>query len=208
MRANKSLSHFLSLFFLLLLTSHFSHAEFINFDDIERINDPDNPFWADQPITDHYSTKGLLIDGGYLNKYFDGDIERTVSGPNYLQGGPYFSLTFIGKLPAYVSLIVTSSHEDVVFLDAACGDGSILSAETPGWAGPDKHSPFKAKNLVTFASDFGISNINISAFYFLRNSAMIDDLKYHYAVPEPKPIVLFSIGLLLLIFIRMSRARD
>lgn len=183
------------LYAVMLLACAHVQAVTINFDDIERVTDPENPFWADQPITDQYLSKGLLVDGGYLNTYYEGEPDKWVSGPNYLQGGPYFGLRFVGNLPLFVSLVVTSSHEDVVFLNASCGDGSMLSSETPGWAGPDKNSPFQAKNLITFSSAHGISHIDISAFYFLRNSAMVDDLVFHYSVDEPGSLALLLLGL-------------
>lgn len=187
----------------LLICTH-AHAITINFDDIERVNDPEYPSWADQPITDQYLSKGLLVDGGYLNSYFEDESHKRVSGPNYLQGGPFFGLKFVGDLPRFVSLVVTSSHEDVVFLSASCGDGSVLASETPGWAGPDKNSPFQAKNLITFSSTHGISHIDISAYYFLRNSAMVDDLIFHYSVPEPSALILILLGLLAIYCARMA----
>ncbi len=198
MHNRKSLVFLFRYFFALLTVfmCSYAHAVVINFDDIERVHtDPDDPFWADQELTDQYLSRGLLIDGGYLNSY-DPDSDLIVSGKNYLQGGPYFGLTFVGKLPTFVSLIVTSSHEDVVYLNALCGDGVTLSQQTPGWAGPDNNTPFEAKKLITFTSDFGISHIDISAFYFLRTSAMIDDFTYRYSVPEPAAILLFIMGLL------------
>lgn len=194
MRTDKFSTSFSKIIFLLslVLACSSSHAVFINFDDIERSNDP---FWASQPITTEYLAKGLIIDDGYLGSYWSGS-DYTVSGPNYLQGGPYFNFSFAGKLPSFVSFIVTSSHEDAVYIDALCGDGTILSKETPGWAGPDHDIPFEPKQLITFTSTSGISKINISAFYFLRTSAMIDDLRYSYAVPEPESIILLLMGLL------------
>lgn len=186
----------------MLLMCNYSYAVFINFDDIDRIDDP---FWASQPLTTEYLAKGLLIDDGYMGSY-GGAPELVVSGPNYLQGGPYFNLTFVGELPKFISMIVTSSHDDVVYLDALCGDGSILSKETPGWAGPYYNSPFAPKQLITFTSEFGISKINISAFYFLRTSAMVDDLTYYYAVPVPESNILMLLipGLLILLLMRLK----
>lgn len=192
----KLLFHVFAVFLIFLAS--FTHAAKINFDDIKRVYDPVDPSWADQPITGEYLAKGLFVDGGYLNEYFEEEVERFVSGPNYLQGGPYFSLTFVGKLPSLVTMVVSSSHDDKVYLNALCGDGSNLLSETPGWAGPDDNSPFKAKNLITFNSAAGITRIDISAYYFLRTSAMIDDLEFHYEVPEPTPFLLLAIGGLLI----------
>ena len=201
--------HFVQLLFGLTLLISFicrsAFAEVINFDDLKRISDPESPYWADQPITDYYAGKGLVISDGYLNEYYEND-ENMVSGPNYIQGGPYLTFYFVGNPPKFVSLVVTSSNGDVVTLGAACGDGSVLTANTPGWAGPDNDTPFKAKNLITFASDHGISKIDVSAYYFLRTSAMIDDIIFHNNIylPEPAPFLLLAIGLIALL---MGRRR-
>jgi hypothetical protein len=189
---------FLGLLLLIFSFCRSASAGVINFDDIKRNSDP---FWAAHPITDHYQSEGLIIDGGYLNEYWVED-ETVLSGPNYLQGGPYLSFSFVGKKPKFVSLVVTSSNKDVVTLGASCGDGSILVAETPGWAGPHNNTPFKANNLITFVSDHGISHIAVSAFYFLRTSAMIDDITFYYELPEPAPMVLLALGLMALILAR------
>lgn len=177
-----------------LLCSSYASAVFIDFDDIERNEDP---FWAAHELTDEYLGKGLLIDGGFLSSY-DPDSADIVSGPNYLQGGPYFDLLFVGSLPRFVSMIVSSSHEDAVHLTARLGDGSTLSQKVEGWEGTNPDYIQEKKKLITFTSDFGISQIDISAFYFLRTSARIDDLEYHYDVPEPGSLALFLAGMLAL----------
>ncbi len=186
----------------IILMCRYASAEVINFDDLERVDDP---FWAAQEVTNEYESKGLIIDGGYLGKYWREQGEEIVSGPNYLQGGPYLYFSFVGKLPKFVSLVVTSNNQDVVYLGANCGDGSVLHAETPGWAGPEKNTPFKAKNVITFVSQHGISSIGFGAFYFLRTSAMIDDVTYHYELPEPAPLLLFGLGLFALILSRTQK---
>ena len=192
------------IFLLLMLTgANFSHAVVINFDDIKRVHeDPESPSWADQPITDQYASKGLVIDGGWLNSYYEED-PNILSGPNYLQGGPYFGLKFTGHLPKFVSLIVTSSNRDAVYLNALCGDGSTQFRNTPGYAGSDDDPPFEPNQKISFYSALGISYIDISAFYFRRTSAMIDDLTYHYEIHEPGTLILFAIGLFALIWKRV-----
>ncbi len=194
MRSPKLLSHLSAsfLFSLTLLGSSYASAVIINFDNIERVDDP---FWAAHPLTTEYADHGLIIDDGYLGSYGP-DSEMAISGPNYLQGGPYFNLTFTGPLPSFVSMIITSSHEDAVYLDAILGDGSIIEQEVLGWAGPDHDDPQEVQKLITFESSAGIAHIDISAFYFLRNSAWIDDLEFRYAdVPEPGTLTLLLAGL-------------
>ncbi len=196
MRASNLRSRFSTCFFGLLglLGSSYASAVVINFDDIERIDDP---FWAAHPLSTEYADRGLIIDGGFLGLY-DADSEALASSPNYLQGGPYFSLSFVGTLPLFVSMLVTSSHEDAVYLDARLGDGTHLARQVAGWEGPDHDTPPEIKKLITFESTSGIEHIDISAFYFLRNSAMVDDLELRYTVPEPGTLALFLAGLLAL----------
>lgn len=193
MRPPKLLSHLSAsfLFSLTLLGSSYASAVIINFDDIERVDDP---FWAAHPLTTEYAGQGLIIDDGYLGSY-DPDSTATVSGPNYLQGGPYFNLSFVGTLPLFVSMVVTSSHEDAVYLNALLGDGTTISQHVAGWAGPYEDEPQEFKKLITFESTAGIEHIDISAFYFLRNSAMVDDLELRYTVPEPGTLALLFAGL-------------
>lgn len=181
----------------IILGCSYSHAVVINFDDIERVHEDDYPFWADQPITNQYASKGLIVDGGYLNSYqnVEGNV---VSGPNYLQGGPYLSLIFVGIHPKVVSMVINSNYQDVAYLDASCLDGELISKETKGWAGPHSNTPFVPNQIITFRSEAGISHINISAFHFLRTSVMIDDLTYHYSLPEPGSLLLLGIGFLFL----------
>lgn len=209
MRISKFSASLAKYFFIAAtaISSSYASAVVINFDDIERVHpDPDDNFWADQPITDQYLSQGLIINNGYLNSY-DSWSEYFVSGPNYLQGGDYVSFSFVGKLPKYVSMFVTAPSKDVAYLGAWCADGSVIWEETPGWAGPDHDTPFKGKNLITFYSDAGISRINISSFYNLRTSAMIDDLTFLYEVPEPTPAFLLGFGLLALFGSRAKSSR-
>lgn len=190
-----------------LFIGNYANAVFINFDNIERYHpDPTDPYWADQEITDQYLSRGLLVSGGYLNEY-GSFSDYLASGPNYLLGAHSLSLTFVGKLPTFVSMLVTAPSKDVAFINATSADGAIYSQETPGWAGPHHESPFQGKNLITFNIESGISRINFFTFYGLRTSVMLDDLTYHYAVPEPTPWLLLLPGLFILISARLNDKR-
>jgi len=192
MRPPKLFAHLSAacLFSLTLLGSSYASAVIINFDDIERVDDP---FWAAHPLTTEYAAQGLIIDDGYLESYEPDSA--ALSSPNYLQGGPYLNFSFVGTLPLFVSMVVTSSHEDAVYLNALLGDGTIISQHVPGWAGPYSDEPQEFNKLITFESTAGIERIDISAFYFLRNSAMVDDLEFRYTVPEPGTLTLLLAGL-------------
>jgi len=83
----------------------------IDFDDILHV--PTDGLFDDQPITNEYASKGLLVSDGYL--IFQSDLFG-VSSPNALIGGPFFRLSFIGKLPTFVEFTVSAPFEQASFI--------------------------------------------------------------------------------------------
>ena len=110
-----------------------AHAVFIDFDDLVPVYDPTFPCFCDNPLTNQYESKGLLIENAYLNG------ESTDGGftfENVLSSGPYTTLSFIGELPTFVSMYVTSASGDAIFLSAYGPAGDIGTYQTPGFAMP------------------------------------------------------------------------
>lgn len=171
-----------------------AHAVFIDFDDLVPIYDPESPCFCDNPLTNQYASKGLLVDNAYFNgESFDGGLTYE----NVLTSGPYTQLNFTGPLPTFVSMYITSANNDAIFLTAYGLKGFISEVQTPGYAGSDEDPAAVPNFLVSFSSAAGIKSINIDSYYFLRVGAAIDDLTFTYSsVPEPSSLILLILGLM------------
>lgn len=133
--------------------------------------------------------------------FFDGSSsDGGLTFQNYLITGPYGQLIFSGELPTFVNIFVTSIHSDAIYLSAWGPDGFLETKKTPGFGGPFDDTPPEPNFYISFTAEKGIKFIDISAFYFRRTGAMIDDLTYTYAsVPEPESFLLLMMGLTALI---------
>lgn len=182
---------------LLSLFSVPAKAVVINFDDLVYVPTWPEDFFGDHELTDEYEDQGLLISGGFLSVWHEG-TGPSVSGPNYLTAGHDLTLEFIGELPTFVSMYVSSSWGQAVFLSAYSSSGLIASHTTDGWKGFDTDPLYVPNQLVSFSANEGISEISVGDFYGQRTGAMIDDLTFTYSaqVPEPSSVFLFGLGLL------------
>ena len=162
----------------------------IHFDDLVPIHDPVFPCFCDNPLSNEYASKGLIINDGYL----DGEsLDGGITYQNVLITGPYGQLSFTGELPTFVSMRVTSLHGDAIFLSAYGPDGFLATQQTPGFAGPFDDTPPEPNFYISFSAATGIQAINIDAFYFRSTGAAIDDLTFTYtSVPEPSSLLLLS----------------
>lgn len=195
----KYITMVLAVFFTTGITN--AYAALINFDDLVYVPTPDDDCFCDHDLTNQYESQGLLIDGGFLSTSDDGSN-------NFLWGGPFLSLKFVGTLPTKITMSVSAALEDVVFL-YAFGPGFNSFKQTLGWAGPFDDTPYSPNQIITFTSASGISGINISAFYDIRVDAMIDDIDSYYSatVPESGSLGLLSLGLLGGLVMRPRRNR-
>jgi hypothetical protein len=118
------------------------------------------------------------------------------------------TFSFIGQLPAYVGMHVSSYRNEAIFMQAfgAAGD-LVASARSSGFAGPFDDIPYVPKEYITLTSPAGISRIDFWGFFNRSTSAGIDDLTFTLAeVPEPPMNILIALGLLLVIYRRWNSA--
>lgn len=195
--------------FLTILSNNV-HAVFIDFDDLVYVPEyPEWPHFADTPVTDQYASQGLLIDGGYLLPYYqspEGELEpNAISGPNYLIGGNWLDLNFVGdKLPTYVGMYVGSAYE-AIFLEAYGASGLLGSTYTKGSAPPTWDAPYEPRQYVSFEFAEGIKQIQMWGAFGSRTSAHVDDLTFTYAhVPEPSSFILMCVGVFAIFYKRIS----
>lgn len=188
LKAIKKLFITAATIFSLAVANH-AIATVIDFDDLNPVFDPENACWCDNPLYDQYVDKGLLIYGAWV---------VGGSSQNQMLTSNWATLEFVGELPTFVSMNVTSVNGDAILLDVYGASGLLYSTATSGWQGLEKYStPAIPDELITFNSDIGISHIDIQGFYNMRIGASVDNLKFTYAsVSEPTPFALLSIGLL------------
>jgi hypothetical protein len=184
------------------LSTSCAQATFINFDDIQYVpEDPESPNFYDVELTNQYADKGLLVDGGFIMSY-EGIAPGTVaSQPSYLLGSEFLTFSFLGDLPTFVGLYVSSSFEESIYFNAYNSSGLVAAKNTLGFQ-PDDDSEnddgYIPKQYVTFNSDIGISSITVENAFGLRASAIIDDLTFtrSVSVPEPSSVLLLMFGVL------------
>lgn len=184
-----------------ILMSPFTYAVFIDFDDLNPVYDEEWPCWCDNPLSDEYLDKGLLINGAWVNG---------INHENVMLTSNWASLEFVGDLPSLVSMNVTSHYGDAIFLEVYGTSGFLYSIFTSGWQGWEETStPVIPDEFVSLRALEGIKYITIQGFYGMRIGASIDNLNFTYAsVPEPSPLLLMLAGLTLILWQRrFSRVR-
>lgn len=176
-RALRSYRHAAAAAVLSLAAMH-AHAVLITFDDLPP-PDPESGF-AGRPVTNEYASFGLIVNEGYLGG-------SGVPGTNQvLYGAPSLYLSFTGDLPNYVSLYVSAPNEDQVTINAT-GPGYARTAYTDGYRWPpETATPYRDNQYVSFHSATGISNLDLTAFYFLRTGPVIDNVYFGNVAPVPE----------------------
>lgn len=191
----------LAMIFTALGMANNVSATIIDFDDLNPVYDEIYPCWCDNPLTDQYLAKGLLINGAWVNG---------ADSHNNMLTGNWASLNFVGELPTFFSMNINSVHDDSVLLSIYGATGLIAEKHTAGWTGPDdEYIPVIPNEFFSFNSEQGISSIVIQGYYGLRTGAEVDNLTYTYSsVPEPSSIALLSLGLFGLILRRVNKRKN
>jgi hypothetical protein len=166
-----------------------SAATVIDFDDLNPVYDEEFPSWSDNPLTDQYRDQGLLISGAWVNGANSENVMLTSNAA---------TLEFVGDLPTFVSMNITSHYGDAIFLDFIGTSGQLHSITTSGWQGLEEYStPVIPNEFISFSSDEGIRFINIQGFYNMRIGASVDNLTFtHTSIPEPASVVLIALGMI------------
>jgi hypothetical protein len=164
-------------------------ATVIDFDDLNPVYDELFPCWCDNPLTDQYRDKGLLIHNAWVN----GE-----NAQNSMTTANSATLEFVGELPTFVSMNITSVYGDAIFLDFSGTEGYLHSITTAGWLGWEENStPVIPNEFVSFSSDVGIRYITIQGFWNMRMGGSIDNLTFtNTSIPEPASLALITLGLL------------
>lgn len=180
-----------------------AQAALITFDERPWVFGPDEYAWYSNPVDEEYSALGVHFNTGYLQPSGHGAPFNT----QYLLGGPYFSITFSGTLPTFVSLAFSSPIPNLrATVSASTADGaSAGSFDTGGfyWAGPELgfvETPYHDNSHATFHSDSGIARLDFDTYASSRIIAKIDNLYFGAvaAVPEPASLAMLTAGLLVL----------
>jgi len=180
---------FVTATFSSLALSTNSFATVIDFDELDPVFDEEFPCWCDNPLSNQYLDKGLLISEAWV---VGADHDNSMLTSNFA------TLKFVGELPTFISMNVTSIYGDAVILDIYGPSGFLFSPNTSGWRGLEEYSTPEIPNeFVSFSSDTGISYITIQGFYNMRLGASIDNITFtRTPIPEPTSIALITLGLL------------
>jgi hypothetical protein len=175
-----------------------ANATLITFDDLPPPLPGD---FAKNPVTNQYASKGLLISGGYLTQPDPASKNQALLASEFAQ------LIFLDTLPTFVSLSVSSSLRDHIYVSAS-GPSFLQTITTSGYGGPLNSTPYMPNELVSFASPGGISFLRLSDFYNFGVDAIVDNVYFGAvpAVPEPPSWVLMGVGLLLFIAVKRKRS--
>lgn len=194
--------HFIAAIVFSLLLPTTAAATVIDFDDLDPVYNEEFPCWCDNPLSDQYLDQGLLIHNAWV---------VGAKPNNSMLTSNWAGLEFVGELPTFLSLNITSHYGDAIYLDFYGESGYLHTITTSGWQGyEDISTPVIPNEFISFSSDIGIKSVSIYGFYNMRIGANIDNITFtHAAVPEPSSIAFMSLGLLGLLLrrSRFSRAK-
>lgn len=190
----KKISFIATLFIFVGLSSH-AFATFIDFEELAPgyYSSPHNtPCECSLNLDDQYLDKGVQ----FADTWIVGDIDSGYKVLAGLSPGIFFTG---GTLPTFFSMDVTSLFEDAMTLNIYSPSGLLSTIITSGWtiSPSEEYDPPPKPEFVSFSSELGISAITIQGIFNRRFIATLDNLTVtNTSVPEPSPLVLFTIGLL------------
>lgn len=172
-----------------LLLSTSAYATVIDFDDLDPVYQEEFPCWCDNPISDEYIDKGLLIHGSWV---------VGAKPHNSMLTSNWGGLEFVDELPTFLSMNVSSAYGDAVYLDFYGEQGFLRTIITSGWRNvEDEVTPPIPNEFISFTSDVGIKSVSIYSHWGMRVGAYIDNITFITAtVPESSSLALISLGLL------------
>lgn len=196
------------IFFTTLAFINPAHAVRINFDDIPYVPiDPEWPQFYDVDVTDQYLSQGLLIEGGYLGRRYP--LEDNLANPQLLFGSNFMRMTFVGdRLPNYVAMTISSVFDYANIINFYGPNGHLYEMITSGERGIDNSTPYRRDQPISFTSRTGISEITFEGAFNMRWGTMVDNLYFKSSpqkvVPEPRSLLLFGMGILLVMLFRLK----
>lgn len=190
-----------------LLAGTVANAVTIDFDELDRdayLHDGDLT-----PLSNEYESLGVVFFGlPYLLRDLPG-VQPAFSSPNFV-GGPGVGFYFVGVLPTYVSLYVSSSTGSRVWVEAAgpngYDEGWLTDGEVHGMTVVDSDStPYRPNQFVAFEAAEGIASVSLSS----QGDTAFDNLTFTRptAVAEPPAVLLLALGLTGLAWQRQRHAR-
>ena len=160
-----------------------AHGTYLDFEDLPPL--PGNEYLDGYPVTDQYADLGVTFSGAYLvhwipDAYLLGDV-----------GVRDMSLRFTGTLPTHVSFELGAGRNISVRWRGITGRGENIELEPQAPPGP-----------VSFSSQAGIALVKITWADLEKAPWHVSLDNLHFgnvpAVPEPAPIALAGVGVLLL----------
>lgn len=173
-----------------------SLATLVTFDDLT-VRNPPSSWWdvhADPIDPQAYASLGVVIESGWLWGA-EGPYSQTMRASHDTR------ITFhTASLPTHVSLHVRWLPEDMLDIRATGPGGYSTVFHSWGYENGPSPPPGYGNQTIRFESPGGIASLSFADSGFPRFGPWVDNLYFGHVpgVPEPAPIVLAGVGLLML----------
>ena len=172
-------------------------ATVIDFDELDPVYQ-EEPCWCDNPLSDEYIDKGLIIHEAWV-------IGKKPN--NSMLTSNWAKLEFVGEPPTFLSMNVSSAYGDAIYLEFYGEHGYLDTIITSGWRNIEEdYTPPIPNEFISFTSGVGIKSVVIYGHYNMRLGADIDNITFtSTAVPEPSSIALIFLGIFMILLRRFRR---